>query len=301
MTAIALPSFLQRRIESEARSLIRPPGNIKLDFRHPAGAPALAGPDSVSWRVFKNPVTLFVGGVAAVLMEFAEPRVRAGVWRHSSFRTDPVARLRRTGFAAMVTVYAPSESAEKMIAGVTAAHARVSGVTETGQLYSALDTDLLNWVQVTAAYGFLEAYHRHAAPLTPVERDTFFAEGEPAARLYGATGAPTSEAGWQSLLEEMDPRFGPSRIIDEFLALIREAPVLPAAARPLQTVMVKAAIDLLPDRLRDRLEISARLRPLERLMLRTAARTADRLPLHSAPPAQASLRMGRPADFLYRG
>jgi uncharacterized protein (DUF2236 family) len=34
--------------------------------------------------VFKNPVTLFIGGVGAVLLELAEPRVRDGVWGHST-------------------------------------------------------------------------------------------------------------------------------------------------------------------------------------------------------------------------
>jgi uncharacterized protein (DUF2236 family) len=32
-------------------------------------------PDSVSRCVFKNPLPLFIGGVAAVILELAEPRV----------------------------------------------------------------------------------------------------------------------------------------------------------------------------------------------------------------------------------
>jgi uncharacterized protein (DUF2236 family) len=74
-------------------------------FAYPAGEPALVPANSVSWRIFKNPVTLFAGGVAAVILELAEPSVRTGVWQHSGFRRDPVRRLERTGMAAMVTVY----------------------------------------------------------------------------------------------------------------------------------------------------------------------------------------------------
>lgn len=85
--------------------LTQMPGGPRIDFTAPAGEPALAAPDSVSWRVFKNPVSLFVGGVTAVILELAEPRVRSGVWDHSSFKTDPLTRLKRTGLAAMVTVY----------------------------------------------------------------------------------------------------------------------------------------------------------------------------------------------------
>jgi len=31
--------------------------------------PAFVSADSVSWRIFKNPVSLFVDGVAAVILE----------------------------------------------------------------------------------------------------------------------------------------------------------------------------------------------------------------------------------------
>jgi cyclohexanone monooxygenase len=55
--------------------------------------------------VFKNPVARYICGVTAKLLELAEPRVRSGVWEHTSVRTVPLARTRRTGLAAMVTVY----------------------------------------------------------------------------------------------------------------------------------------------------------------------------------------------------
>ena len=45
-----------------------------VDFLQPAGEPALIGPDSISWRIFKNPVALYIGGIAAVLLELAEPQ-----------------------------------------------------------------------------------------------------------------------------------------------------------------------------------------------------------------------------------
>ena len=47
-------------------AMMRSPGSMGFDFLHPAGEPALVGPDSVSWRIFKNPVTLFIGGLTAV-------------------------------------------------------------------------------------------------------------------------------------------------------------------------------------------------------------------------------------------
>src|SRR5436190_14431421 len=99
------------------------------EFMEPSGEPALAAAESVSWRIFKNPVTVFIGGVAAVLLELAEPAVRSGVWEYTGFRRDPVRRLERTGLAAMVTVYGARSVAERMIAGVVALHGRVAGTT----------------------------------------------------------------------------------------------------------------------------------------------------------------------------
>ncbi|MGH6990978.1 MAG: oxygenase MpaB family protein, partial [Stellaceae bacterium] len=121
--------LLVRRLDRLAENLMRPDGVPAADFALPHGEPALAAPDSVSWRIFKNPVALVVGGVAAVILELAEPAVRTGVWEHSSFRADPVARLQRTGLAAMITVYGAKSVAEAMIAHVVRLHDQVGGVT----------------------------------------------------------------------------------------------------------------------------------------------------------------------------
>jgi uncharacterized protein (DUF2236 family) len=86
------------RLERMVLSLTDPPGRAQpINYLEPAGDPGIFGPDSVSWRVLSNPVTVFIGGVTAVLFELAEPRVRSGVWDHTDFRRDPVARMRRTG------------------------------------------------------------------------------------------------------------------------------------------------------------------------------------------------------------
>jgi uncharacterized protein (DUF2236 family) len=274
---------------------------MEIDFAHPRGAVALTGPDSVSWRIFKNPVGLFIGGVTAVLLELAEPRVRAGVWDHTSFRTDPVTRLRRTGMAAMVTVYAPRETAEAMIAGVNRRHARVTGVTDCGQPYAADDTDLLDWVQATASFGFIHAYHAYVRALTSPERDQAWSEAAPAARLYGAHNAPSSEAEWRAVLAGMSPRLEASPVIREFLQIIRNAPAFPSVARAIQPMLVRAAVDLVPEDLRMKLGLQHDgLSAWERPVVRGMGRAADSLVLESMPAARASVRMGRPPDWLYR-
>src|SRR5690606_17697375 len=102
----AFPHMLRSRLEKLFQDQLQGGSEGPFpDFTRPAGEPALSSPGSVSWTVFGNPVSLFIGGITAVLLELAEPKVRSGVWDHTSFRTDPLKRMRRTGLAAMVTVY----------------------------------------------------------------------------------------------------------------------------------------------------------------------------------------------------
>jgi uncharacterized protein (DUF2236 family) len=308
MIGLALPSPLplplpvQRRIDAAARELLQSSGGPSVDFTAPDGEAALVSPDSVSWRVFKNPVSLFIGGVAAVILELAEPSVRTGVWEHSTFRTDPVRRLRRTGMAAMVTVYGARSTAEAMIAGVVRMHDKVRGNTPAGTAYHANDVGLLSWVQATASFGFAEAYNRYIRALRRDERDRLYEEGAPAARLYGALEAPTSDAELHALFESMRGRLEPSPIIFEFLDIMRDAPAFPTPLRPIQRLLVRAAVEMTSAWVRERLGLTAEygLRPWEKLLVRQAGRLSEKIMLRSSPAVQSCLRLGLPADYLYR-
>lgn len=274
------------------RDLMRPPPGLAFDFSQPAGEAALAPHDGISWQVFANPVSLFVGGVTAVLLELAEPSVRSGVWDHSSFQRDPATRLRRTGAAAMMTVYGPRSQAEKMIAHVVRMHGRVKGFTPGGVAYHANDPRLLDWVQATASFGFTEAYHRYARPLDAIEKDTAFAEAGPAARLYGATGAPRSWAEWESMLSTTAPGLEGSAILDDFMRIMGQAPILPARLRPLQRLLVRAAVEITPEPVRSLPQLRGRgLRFGEAALVRLLARAAVLLPLGDTPQAQAARRV----------
>jgi len=293
------PAAVQALARASLHDLFK--GGPAIDFTRPAGEPALVPPSSVSWRVFKNPLTLFIGGVAAVILELAEPRVRAGVWNFTSFRSDPLTRLRHTGLAAMITVYGARGEAEAMIAGVRRMHEKISGVADNGQAYRATDPQLLDWVQATAAFGFLNAYHRYAHPLAPAERDRYYGEGLDAAALYGATGAPHSEAEIAAFFRGMSPRLTRSDVIFEFLSIMRRAAVFPAPLRPAQRMLVRAAVELTPLAIKRKLGLThAGLRMGEETLVKLAARFADRLLLEVSPAVQACRRMGLPDDYLYR-
>jgi uncharacterized protein (DUF2236 family) len=299
---LPLSPTVQRRVDAFARRLMQPPGSPTLDFGRPSGEPALYEPDSVAWRIFKNPVSLFIGGVAAVVLELAEPAVRTGVWEHTTFRSDPVGRLRRTGFAAMVSVYGPKSASEPMIERVVRLHGAIAGHTPSGTPYSANDQDLLDWVYATAGFGFAEAYSRYVSALRPDDLDRYYRESQPIARLYGALGAPGSRAELKALSAAMHERLEPSPIVLEFLKIMREAPAAPSPLRPVQRLLVRAAVEIVPAGVRRRLGLGRAfgLRRWERPLVRKVGALSDRLLLNSSPAVQACLRMGLRTDYLYR-
>ncbi len=274
----------------------------KVDYSTPKGEPAFAAPDSVSWRVFKNPIALAIGGVCAVLLEFADARIRSGVWDHSIFKTDPIGRSQRTGVAAMVGVYGPQSAARRVIQGVTNMHSKVSGQTPNGEAYKALDVELLDWVSATASYGFLTAYHRFVTPLSEAERASFFEGGDDVARLYGVENPIHSYADFDAMLAHLAPRFEPHPINTEFLDIMTSGRAAPNVPKGLQSALVNAAVDILPPIVREKLELGSEydLTARGRSVVKAMGWLADRIPVRNSPPAQAAERLGLPWNFAWK-
>jgi uncharacterized protein (DUF2236 family) len=296
---IRLPFTLQRRLEAASSLFLNPLGH-RVDFSRPRGEAALVPPDSVSWRIFKNPISLFLGGIAAVILELADPAVRTGVWEHSTFRSDPLGRLRRTGIAAMLTVYGPMSMSLPAIARIVRMHSRVNGTTPEGQAFSANDPDLLTWVHVTALFGFAEAYCRYVEPLGQLHFDAVYKEGLPILALYGAVGAPASQSAAGALFDARRDRLERSPIVFKFLEIMAETPSFPASLLWMQPLMVRAAVELLPHWVRIRLGLERHvLRRHERWMVQLAGAAAERIVLQEGPAVQSCLRLGLPATHLY--
>jgi uncharacterized protein (DUF2236 family) len=292
---------LQHYLNGAIAALLGDAGAHGNDFALPLREAALVPADSVSWRILKNPVALYVGGTAAVILELAQPLVRAGVWQHSSFRSSPLKRMRRTGLAAMISVYGARSIAEPMIARVVRMHASVRGTTPAGIPYHANDQRLLTWVHATAAFGFAEAYHRYVETLSQAEFDEFYSEGAPVSRLYGVMQAPQSRVEMKALFESMRPQMEPSPIIFEFLEIMRETKTFPAPLRWIQPILLRAAVDLVPDWLRECLGLMEFYgsRAHERRLTHWAGAVANRIVLPASPAVQSCLRLGLPTNYLY--
>jgi uncharacterized protein (DUF2236 family) len=275
----------------------------KIDYTQPAGEPCFLSPDSVHWRIYKNPIALGIGGVAAVLLEFADARIRSGVWDHSTYKADPIGRSKRTGIAAMVGVYGPQSAARRVIQGVSNMHARVTGATPSGEAYKALDVELLDWVSATAAYGFLNAYDQFISPVSEADKSRFYAEGAPVARLYGVQYSPSSTADFLAMMDKLADRFEPHPIVTEFLDIIQSGKAAPGVPKFLHRALARASVSILPPIVRQKLQLGPEydLTFADRLAVQAAGRLADRIPDRNGAPCQAAVRLGLPYDFAYRG
>lgn len=273
-----------------------------VDFTQPPGEPAFNAPDSVSWRVSKNPVSKAIGGICAVLLEFADPRIRSGVWDHSTFRTDPLGRAARTNMASMIGTYGPQQTARDVIARINRMHTRVVGETPDGESYRALDEDLLDWVSATAAYGFMMAYDRYVSPLSEAKKTAYYTEGADVARLYGVKNPVGSPQGFDAMLSGLLPRFEPHPINAEFLHIVKTRGGAKGLLRRMQKDIAHAAVALLPPVVRERLELGPEydLGLRGAAFVRASAWFAETVPQTGRPPALACERLGLPRNFLWR-
>jgi uncharacterized protein (DUF2236 family) len=235
----------------------------------------------MAWRIHANPVVLAVGGVAAVILQLAEPAIRSAIWTHSTFRRAPLERMRHTAAAALITTFADTASASARIEAVGRMHARVRGATPDGAAYAADDPDLGDIVHLTAGFGFLAAWLRLVEPdLRAADQDRYWAEGAAVGRAFGAGDPPLSAGKAAERLAALESRLDPDPVIFEFLALTAGASPFGPIGAPLQRMVVDAAQALIPPGLRDRLGLAEH--PARReLALATLSVLARRAP----PPA----------------
>lgn len=209
------------------------------------GDPGWFGPDSTTWRVHAD-TSMFVGGIAALMLQALHPRAMAGVADHSDFRSDPLGRLRRTAAFVAATAYGNSDEASRACAMVRGVHTKVVGTTPDGRPYAADEPELLDWVHVAEFAAFAAAHRRYGAdPLTDAELDRYIGE---VARVASELGDPSPPRSWAELDAALH-RHRPQLAIGEqarrawrFLSEVRLAP----AVLPAYRVLFTGAVACLP-------------------------------------------------------
>jgi uncharacterized protein (DUF2236 family) len=180
-------------------------------------------------------------------------------------------------------------------------HAKVTGQTPAGTPYSANDERLLSWVQATATFGIAEAYSRYVSRLSAAEFDSVYQEGASASRLYGALNAPTTHVELRSLFDSMQGQLEPSTVVFDFLRIMRETPAFPGPLRWMQPVLVRAAVEIIPDWVRQCLGLGEfyGLSPLDESAVRLFGTLANSIVLAEGPAALSCRRLGLPVSHLY--
>ncbi len=242
---------LVKRLRDQAgahvRALTRSNSGLTLDYDNPPGDPGLFGPDAVCWRVHADFPAMLAGGVSALLLQTLHPLALAGVWDHSTFRTDMQGRLGRTAQFVAGTTYGSHADAMMLIARVRRIHAGVSGTAPDGRPYSADDPALLTWVHVAETSSFLAGYLRYVGPLPGTDQDRYYDETARIAELLGATDIPRSRAEIADYLQRMRPQLLASERTQEVVRLVMTMPVANPLLVPAVRVMANAGIALLPD------------------------------------------------------
>ena len=217
-------------------------------------------PESMVRRLGNSPVTPFLGGGAAVLLQVAHPLVACGVVEHSGYDRNLWRRLVGTLRALYLITFGDREEAERAGAAVQAVHARVHGRTREqlgpfppGTSYSASDPELMLWVHATLVYSSLAAYERFVQPLTADERERYHEEMNLVARLFGtpAEALPHSYDTFRTYFETQlqSGTITVTRPAREVAGVILAA-ALPAPLRLLAPAHRLATAHILPPKLR---------------------------------------------------
>jgi uncharacterized protein (DUF2236 family) len=212
---------------------------------------ALCPPDGIAWKVHADLAGMMVGGVAALLWQMLHPSALAGVWDHSNFRKNMHGRLRNTARFIAVTTYGAPDEAEKAIERVRRIHDHVTGTLPDGTPYDANDPWLLAFVHLAGSAMFLAGYRRFANPAMPLaERDAYWREVAVIGAKLGAHPVPMSEAEAEALARDFMPELRPDERSATVRDIILNAPPDRLRLFPLQRLLTRSAIDLLPREVR---------------------------------------------------
>ena len=220
--------------------------HAEMPLRHTRdfpGDPGLCGPGSISWRVIGD-VSVFIGGIRALLIQAAHPEVVAGVDDHSRYRDDPLGRLSRTSFYVTSATFGAMPEVKEAIDLVNSAHQGVSGTSHRGQAYSASTPELAAWVHNSLTDSFLESYQRFGGRLSSAEADQFVVEQSQVGEMLGAAPLPTTAGAlreWITGHSALAPSPG-MRAAVSFL----QSPPIPAAQKAGYQILMNGAIATMP-------------------------------------------------------
>lgn len=214
------------------------------------------GPDSVTWQINRDSVT-YVGGLRALLMQIAHPKVAQGVADHSDYRADPFGRLFRTFDTVHELVFGTVETSMTAATRLHNVHQRVVGelrepvVWPHTRRYFANDPELLRWVYATLIDSAMVTHRLFLPDLEPATWERYYQESKVFGQLCGVSpdhlpDTLTDFRAWMRRTVE-----GPTLQIGDTARQIAEAIIKgPPIMYPLRPSNYVLAAGMLPGRIR---------------------------------------------------
>ncbi|CAL9352162.1 hypothetical protein SUDANB120_00487 [Streptomyces sp. enrichment culture] len=262
--------------EALFRRVAGPSGPENRDRIHLTPGPRWFPADGPVQRVHAD-AALFVGGIAALLLQSLHPLAMAAVAEHSDYREDPWGRLQSISTFLAFTTYGTAEDAQHAVDRVKAVHRTVHGTAPGGEPYAAADPVLLEWVHDAEVSCFLGAHQRYGARrLGPAEQDEYVAGMARVGAALGVRRPPRTVAELGARLTAYRPQLRGTPQAREAARFLLRRPPVPWPLRPPYAALAAAAVDLLPEWARAELGLRPRL-PFERRYTRLAGGAAVRL------------------------
>ncbi|MBV8438611.1 MAG: DUF2236 domain-containing protein [Silvibacterium sp.] len=149
------------------------------------------GPDSISWRINRESA-VFLGAGRAALLQLAHPWVATSLLHHSNLLHDAIGRFHSTFrviytmlFGTRAQALAAARQLYKRHSGITGELPSSTGAHTRGEHYEANEITALRWVYATLVESAVLAYEFVLPPLSPAEREQYYAEGKHMAALFG--------------------------------------------------------------------------------------------------------------------
>lgn len=215
------------------------------------------GPATMLWEVNRE-AAVFLGAGRAALLQLAHPWVAVAVDQHSTTRTDPLGRFRRTFYHVFSMVYGDLATAERAARAVWGIHERITGslpedvgAWRAGTPYRANDPRALFWVHATLFDSAVVCFEQLVRPLADAEKDRYYEESKRFAWLFGVPDAviPPDWKTFRGYVEDMlaSDRLAVAPCAREMCAFLFRPPVPGTAA--LLARYARLTASLLPPRL----------------------------------------------------
>jgi len=168
----------------------------------------LFGPDSVTWRIMKEPV-IWVAGFRALYLQALHPRVMRGTWQNTSFAKPGEAwgRFVRTAEFVGVRTYGTMAQVDRAARRVRKLHASLTGTDADGTEFRLNEPELLLWVHCGEVASYVDIARRSGVGVCAADLDAFVDEQRRSAAVVGLDPAavPASVAGLDAYFEEIRP------------------------------------------------------------------------------------------------